>query len=72
MAEVFSYLRQSVSILRVEIFELVIGGLLSVNWTTRSPEVISQYKGFLTNLVSAHAIYTNAVIKSLIKQFIPG
>uniref|UniRef100_A0A146LTP3 RNA polymerase I-specific transcription initiation factor RRN3 n=2 Tax=Lygus hesperus TaxID=30085 RepID=A0A146LTP3_LYGHE len=50
-------------------FRLFVQVVLILDWTHRSPEVVSEYQGFLLDLCAAHNYYTKHVIDQLITSF---
>ncbi|XP_046628469.1 RNA polymerase I-specific transcription initiation factor RRN3 [Neodiprion virginianus] len=48
---------------------LFIEALLTLNWTTRSLQVTTIYKGFLEDLVSAHNYHAKLIIDKLVDRF---
>ncbi|XP_029663030.1 RNA polymerase I-specific transcription initiation factor RRN3 isoform X3 [Formica exsecta] len=68
LAEFLSEARQCVSLLDIR-YDLFVQILLRIQWTTKSPEVISAYKLFLQDLVCMQTIYIKTVINSLIQLF---
>lgn len=63
-------LQANISLLDLQM-EHFVSELLKISWADQDMEVIEAYKGFLMNLVSAHAIYTKHVVRSLIGKFRP-
>ncbi|XP_072750819.1 RNA polymerase I-specific transcription initiation factor RRN3 isoform X2 [Anoplolepis gracilipes] len=68
LAEFLSEARQCVSLLDAK-YELFVQILLRIQWTTKSPEVISTYKLFLQDLVCMQTLYIKLVINSLTQLF---
>lgn len=62
--------RQCVSLLGPP-HQLFIEVLLDINWTDRSPEVISNYKIFLEDLICAQVHHGKCIIDKLVQQFNP-
>lgn len=69
-AEFLVEARQCVSILSAK-HESFIQVLLKIQWTDRSPEVITNYKLFLQDLVCMQTHYTKTVINHLVQLFKP-
>ncbi|BES97785.1 transcription initiation factor [Nesidiocoris tenuis] len=53
-------------------FRLFVQVVLILEWTHRSPDVISEYQGFLLDLCAAHNYYTKHVIDQFIASFRRG
>lgn len=68
LAEFLSEARQCISLLDTK-YELFIQIILRIQWTTKSPEVISTYKLFLQDLVCMQTLYIKTVINSLVQLF---
>ncbi|XP_077980326.1 RNA polymerase I-specific transcription initiation factor RRN3-like isoform X2 [Glandiceps talaboti] len=51
--------------------EHLVAVLLKLEWTTRDASVVAEYQDFLTSLVSAQTFYLKAVIRMLVKHFVP-
>ncbi|KAL6423028.1 hypothetical protein ACFW04_010482 [Cataglyphis niger] len=68
LAEFLFEARQCISLLDIR-YDLFVQILLRIQWTTKSPEVISAYKLFLQDLVCMQTVYIKTVINSLIQLF---
>lgn len=53
------------------VHKLFVEALLTLNWTSRSLQVTTIYKGFLIDLISAHNYHTKLIIDKLVDQFKP-
>ncbi|XP_067941269.1 RNA polymerase I-specific transcription initiation factor RRN3-like [Watersipora subatra] len=71
MAEILQRLRNCVSMLVREHYEVVVGAILAIDWTNKSADVIKAYHAFIVNLISAHSIYTPSVLRALVGLFLP-
>jgi len=63
-------LQANISLLDLQM-EQFVSELLKISWADQEIEVIDAFKSFLMNLVSAHAIYTKHVVRSLVSKFRP-
>ncbi|KAL0124157.1 hypothetical protein PUN28_006173 [Cardiocondyla obscurior] len=70
LTEFLTETRQCISLLDIR-FELFVQALLHIEWTNRSPEVVSTYKSVLQDLVCMQTLYINVVIKRLVELFKP-
>jgi len=63
-------LQANISLLDLQM-EHFVSELLKISWADQEAEVVEAYRGFLMNLVSAHAIYTKHAVRSLVTKFRP-
>ncbi|KAL5018199.1 hypothetical protein ScPMuIL_003921 [Solemya velum] len=52
-------------------YEILVGVTLNLNCLSREQCVVQEFQSYLLNLVSAHTYYLKAVLRMLIRQFIP-
>lgn len=62
---------QLISILTQDV-RLFVEALLSIKWTNRSESIITEYRSFVLNLLSAHNYYAKYAIDVLVSNFLPG
>lgn len=62
---------QCISLLNRDL-RLFVEAVLSVKWTHRSAGVISEYRSFLLNLLSAHNYHAKYAIDKLVFNLLPG
>ncbi|XP_011858498.1 PREDICTED: RNA polymerase I-specific transcription initiation factor RRN3 [Vollenhovia emeryi] len=70
LTEFLTETRQCISLMDVR-YESFVQVLLQIEWTNRSPEVISAYKFFLQDLVCMQTLHINIVINRLVELFKP-
>ncbi|KAK2576891.1 hypothetical protein KPH14_005516 [Odynerus spinipes] len=71
LVDFLSEARQCVSLLG-PVHKSFIEVLLQINWTDRSPEVISIYKSFLEDLICVQVYHGKCIIDKLVEQFKPA
>uniref|UniRef100_K7GB10 RRN3 homolog, RNA polymerase I transcription factor n=1 Tax=Pelodiscus sinensis TaxID=13735 RepID=K7GB10_PELSI len=52
-------------------FEDLVSILLKLPWLSRSQEVVEEYLGFLSNLVSAQTVYLRSCLRMIVSHFTP-
>ncbi|XP_071566545.1 uncharacterized protein [Temnothorax nylanderi] len=70
LTEFLTEARQCISLLDIR-HESFVQALLQIEWTNRSPEVISTYKFFLQDLVRMQTVHIKIVINRLIELYKP-
>ncbi|XP_022092511.1 RNA polymerase I-specific transcription initiation factor RRN3-like isoform X1 [Acanthaster planci] len=53
-------------------FEPLVKALLQVNWSSRGPKMLKEYRRFVTRLISAHSVYLASVLRMLAKNLVPS
>ncbi|XP_071566547.1 uncharacterized protein [Temnothorax nylanderi] len=71
LTEFLTEARQCISLLDIR-HESFVQALLQIEWTNRSPEVISTYKFFLQDLVRMQTVHIKIVINRLIELYKPA
>ncbi|XP_071581207.1 RNA polymerase I-specific transcription initiation factor RRN3 isoform X1 [Temnothorax nylanderi] len=71
LTEFLTEARQCISLLDIR-HESFVQALLQIEWTNRSPEVISTYKFFLQDLVCMQTLHIKIVINRLVELFKPA
>lgn len=71
LLELIVEVRQCISLLGPT-HKLFVEVLLNINWTSRSPEATTAYKGLLEDLVCVHIYHCKFVMDKLVSQFRPS
>ncbi|KAK0051039.1 RNA polymerase I-specific transcription initiation factor RRN3 [Biomphalaria pfeifferi] len=63
-------LEQHVTLLTQD-YQSLVYLIMGMDWLDRGPELITAYKAFILNLVSAQTFYLKPLVRKLVKSFVP-
>ncbi|KRT81060.1 hypothetical protein AMK59_5202, partial [Oryctes borbonicus] len=70
ISEILTEATQCISLLNKDL-RLFVEAVLTIKWTHRSANIISEYRSFLLNLLSAHNYHAKYAIDNLVSNFLP-